>query len=56
MPTSQETIEQLANKDYKYGFVSDVEEERIEPGLNEDVIRLISLKKKEPEWLLDWRL
>ena len=56
MPTSQETIEQLANQDYKYGFVSDVEEERIEPGLNEDVIRLISQKKNEPEWLLDWRL
>ena len=56
MTTSQETIEQLANKEYKYGFVTDVEEDRIPPGLNEGVVRIISAKKKEPEWLLEWRL
>ena len=56
MPTSQETIEELATQDYKYGFVTDVEEDRIAPGLSEDVVRLISEKKNEPEWLLKWRL
>ncbi len=56
MPTAQETIEELATQDYKYGFVTDVEEDRIAPGLSEDVVRLISEKKNEPEWLLEWRL
>ncbi len=50
------TVEKLANAEYKYGFVSDVEEEKIPKGLNEDVIRLISQKKNEPEWMLEWRL
>jgi len=48
--------QEMANREYKYGFVSDVEEERIPKGLNEDVVRLISQKKGEPEWLLEWRL
>jgi Fe-S cluster assembly protein SufB len=56
MTTSPETIEQLANTEYKYGFVTDVEEDRLAPGLNEDVIRTISAKKNEPGWLLEWRL
>ena len=56
MPTSQDTVEQLANTEYKYGFVTDVEEDRIPPGLSEDVIRTISSRKNEPEWLLEWRL
>src|SRR5450830_817103 len=56
MPTSTETIEQLANREYKYGFVTDVESESIPKGLNEDVVRLISQKKNEPAWLLEWRL
>src|SRR3954467_5234124 len=56
MSTATETIEQLANREYKYGFVSDVESETIAKGLNEDVVRLISQKKNEPEWLLEWRL
>ncbi|HEX4567042.1 MAG TPA: Fe-S cluster assembly protein SufB, partial [Vicinamibacterales bacterium] len=56
MSTSTETIEQLANREYKYGFVTDVETETIPKGLSEDVVRLISLKKNEPEWLLEWRL
>src|SRR3954451_10370204 len=56
MSTATETIEQLANREYKYGFVSEVESETIAKGLNEDVVRLISQKKNEPEWLLEWRL
>src|SRR5512141_309787 len=56
MSTSTETIEQLATQEYKYGFVTDVEAETIPKGLNEDVVRLISQKKGEPEWLLERRL
>ena len=41
---------------YKYGFVTDIESDKIPKGLNEDVIRLISKKKEEPKWMLDWRL
>ena len=50
------TIEQLANQEYKYGFVTDIESDVAPPGLNEDIVRLISTKKGEPEWLLEWRL
>ena len=50
------TIEQLANQDYKYGFVSDIESDVAPPGLNEDIVRLISAKKNEPEWMLELRL
>ena len=49
-------IDQVTTGDYKYGFVSDFEAESIPRGLNEDVVRLISAKKKEPEWLLEFRL
>jgi Fe-S cluster assembly protein SufB len=56
MSTSTETIEQLATRDYKYGFVTDIESETFPPGLDEDVIRAISAKKDEPEWLLEFRL
>ena len=56
MSTSTETIEGLVKQEYKYGFYTDIETESAPPGLNEDVIRLISHKKKEPEWLLAWRL
>ena len=56
MSTSTETIEELATREYKYGFVTDVEAEEIPKGLSEDVVRLISAKKNEPEWLLEWRL
>src|SRR6187397_928594 len=56
MSTSTETIEQLANREYKYGFITDVEAETIPKGLKEDVVRMISAKKEEPEWLLEWRL
>ena len=54
--TSTETIEELATREYKYGFVTDVEADTVPRGLNEDVVRLISAKKGEPEWLLEWRL
>jgi Fe-S cluster assembly protein SufB len=49
-------VKELANRDYAAGFVTDIEQEKIPPGLDEDVIRLISRKKDEPQWLLDWRL
>jgi len=53
---SSEVIEGLAQQEYKYGFVTDIEADQVPPGLSEDVIRLISAKKEEPEWLLEWRL
>lgn len=56
MTTASETIEDLANREYKYGFETQVESESAPPGLNEDIIRLISSKKNEPEWLLEYRL
>ena len=56
MSTATETIEQLATREYKYGFYTDVDTDTIPKGLNEDVVRLISEKKGEPEWLLEWRL
>jgi Fe-S cluster assembly protein SufB len=49
-------LEDMARKEYPYGFVTPVEEDRVAKGLNEDVIRLISAKKGEPDWLLEWRL
>jgi Fe-S cluster assembly protein SufB len=54
--TELSTIESLANREYKWGFVSDIEANSVPAGLNEDRIRLISAKKNEPEFLLDWRL
>ena len=53
---STNTIETFANQEYKWGFVTDIEADTIPRGLSEDVIRLISAKKHEPEWLLEWRL
>ena len=49
-------IDEAISQDYKYGFVTEIEQETIPPGLNEDVIRVISAKKGEPDWLKDWRL
>ena len=49
-------LERLAKQDYQYGFVTEIEEDRAEPGLTEEVVRLISSKKDEPEWLLEYRL
>jgi Fe-S cluster assembly protein SufB len=56
MSTATDTIESLVKQEYKYGFVTDVESDSAPPGLNEDIVRLISSKKKEPQWLTDWRL
>jgi len=56
MSTSTQVIEDLANRDYKYGFVTDIEQEAVPRGLNEEIVRLLSAKKGEPGWLLDWRL
>lgn len=51
-----ELLEEVTKKEYEFGFVTDIESDKIPNGLNEDVIRLISRKKDEPQWLLDWRL
>ena len=56
MTTATRTIEELANREYQYGFVTDVEAETVPKGLSEEVVRLISEKKREPAWLLEWRL
>ena len=56
MKTQNKTIEKVTSQDYQYGFVTDIEQDTIPPGLNEDVIRLISNKKNEPDWLIKWRL
>ena len=56
MSTETNEIEELANKEYKYGFVTDIESDNAPRGLNEDIIRFISARKREPGWLLEWRL
>jgi len=50
------TLEEFANREYKWGFVTDIEADSAPPGLDEDIIRLISAKKNEPEFMLEWRL
>jgi Fe-S cluster assembly protein SufB len=56
MSSATDTIEAFVKSEYKYGFVTDVEADAAPPGLSEEIIRLISLKKEEPEFLLEWRL
>jgi Fe-S cluster assembly protein SufB len=56
MTTETSTIQELADREYKHGWVTDIEAEQIPPGLDEDVIRQISAKKNEPAFMLDWRL
>jgi Fe-S cluster assembly protein SufB len=56
MNTTTRTLEALAKREYKWGFVSDIEADALPPGLSEDVVRAISAKKQEPEFMLDWRL
>src|SRR5262245_6058425 len=59
MPAVQETVEQVRRIDvdqYKYGFVTDIESDKAPKGLSEDIVRFISAKKNEPEWMLAWRL
>ncbi len=59
MPATADTVQQvkdLADRKYEFGFVTDIETETAPKGLNEDIVRFISAKKQEPEWLLEWRL
>src|SRR5581483_4831755 len=59
MPAVQETVDQVRRIDvdqYKYGFVTDIESDKAPKGLSEDIVRFISEKKGEPEWMLTWRL
>lgn len=56
MTNDDKILDDITSQDYKYGFVTDIETETISPGLSEDVVRLISAKKGEPEWMTDYRL
>src|SRR3990172_5019535 len=56
MGSSARDVEILANQEYQYGFETLIEADTLPPGLNEDIIRVISAKKREPEWLTEWRL
>src|SRR5207245_8850695 len=56
MTTATSTIEELANREYKYGFITDIDADAVPKGLSEDVIRTISAKKGEPKFMLEWRL
>ena len=56
MSSTTKSIENLANREYKYGWSTDFEADSLPPGLNEETVRFISAKKNEPEWLLEWRL
>src|SRR5689334_12500069 len=56
MPTATSTIQELANREYQHGFVTEIEADAVPRGLNEDTIRLISAKKNEPDFMLQWRL
>jgi Fe-S cluster assembly protein SufB len=53
---NDDILEQVTSSEYKYGFVTDIESEDAPMGLSEETVRYISAKKKEPEWLLEWRL
>ncbi|MBX7053157.1 MAG: Fe-S cluster assembly protein SufB [Flavobacteriales bacterium] len=54
--TSDDIIDEITNREYEFGFTTNIESDKAPAGLNEDIIRLISAKKNEPEWLLQWRL
>src|ERR671914_2197216 len=56
MKSANDTLEELAGREYKYGFITDIESDTVPPGLNEEIIQLISAKKNEPEFMLEWRL
>lgn len=56
MASEAEILQDVTEREYKWGFVTDIEQEGLPPGLDENVIRVISAKKEEPEWLLEWRL
>ncbi|MCB9033405.1 MAG: Fe-S cluster assembly protein SufB [Chitinophagales bacterium] len=56
MSTQDEILDEITSSEYKYGFVTEIEQEQAPKGINEDIIRFISAKKEEPEWMLNWRL
>ena len=56
MNTTATSLEELANQEYKWGFVTEIEADTIPKGLREDVVRMISAKKNEPRFMLEWRL
>ncbi len=56
MPTSTSTVQELANREYKYGFVTEIDADTAPRGLSEDIVRLISEKKNDPDWMTEWRL
>lgn len=56
MSKDLELLEEITSSEYKYGFYSDIEADEIPAGLNEEIVRIISAKKNEPEWMLEWRL
>ena len=56
MSSNDDTIHEFANREYEWGWVTDIEADSLPPGLNEEVVRFISMKKQEPDWLLAWRL
>src|SRR3954471_22407364 len=56
MPTTDAEIEELASREYKWGFETHIDADSAPPGLSEEIIRFISAKKDEPEWMLQWRL
>src|SRR5579872_79910 len=56
MTATDTMLEEHVKQEYKWGFVTDIESDTAPPGLNEEIIRFISAKKNEPEWLLEWRL
>ena len=56
MATTDKEVRELIKRDYEFGFVTEIESDTFEPGLNEDVIRRLSELKQEPEFMLEWRL
>ena len=54
--TEERLLNELTSSEYKYGFTTDIESDTIPKGLSEEVVRIISAKKKEPKWMLDYRL
>lgn len=56
MSKDTDILEEITSSEYKYGFYTDIEADEAPPGLSEDIVRFISAKKNEPEWMLEWRL
>src|SRR5438034_5556569 len=56
MKTATNTVEDLTRREYKYGFITDIAADTVPPGLSEEIIRFISAKKNEPDFMLEWRL